>query len=199
MKKRKGGASRSRPRFWPVGRSQPSPPARFPLLAPAPAPRPRARTAAPQRRGTPAAFGRRVARMRRLGRALVGHQVRPATLTFAPAARRTRPLALSLSLSPARSRSRAAARHCRRRSELFFLAAPASSLPSATTSDSASPFASRAHAQSRSVSLACPVELTRVSRSSDNLLAHAVLPLLSANAYVLECVSFALASRIISR
>ena len=44
-----------------------------------------------------------------------------------------------------------------------------------------------------------PVELTRVSRSFGDLSARAVLPLLSAIACVLKCVSFALASRIVSR
>jgi len=61
------------------------------------------------------------------------------------------------------------------------------------------PSAPCARAQSRSVSLARPVELTGVSRSSDGLLARVILPLLSAIACVLECISFGLASRIISR
>ena len=99
MEKKKGGASRPRPHFWPAGRSRPSPPALAPFPAPAPAPRPRVRTAAPRRRGTPAELGRHVARMRRLGRTLVGHQVRPVASAFAPAARRAPPLALSLSLA----------------------------------------------------------------------------------------------------
>ena len=69
----KGGASRPRPRFSTAGRSWPSPPAR---LSP---PRARARIharrpAAPCRRGEPAELCRRVARMRRGGHALVGHQ-----------------------------------------------------------------------------------------------------------------------------
>ena len=37
MEKGKRGASRPRPRFWPVGRSRPCPPARLPLPAPTPA------------------------------------------------------------------------------------------------------------------------------------------------------------------
>ena len=166
MEKGKGGASRKRPRFWPAGRSQPSLPARHPLPALAPAPRPHARTAAPRRRGTPAAFGRRVARMRRLGRALVGHQVRPTAPAFAPTARRARPLALSLSLSPARSSSRTAACHCRRHSELFLPTAPASFLTSATTSDSASPFRiSRSH----SIAFGKPRAPSRAHRSESEL------------------------------
>ena len=83
----KEGASRPRPRFWPAGRSRPSPPA--------PAPRPRARTATPCRRGEPAELGRRVACMRRLGRALGGHQERLAAPASVPAAICTRQLLLS--------------------------------------------------------------------------------------------------------
>ena len=78
-----------------AGRSWPSSP------APAPAPRPRARTAALRRRGTPAAFGCRVARMRRLGRALLGHQVRPTAPAFTPTAICTSQLFLSRSLAHA--------------------------------------------------------------------------------------------------
>ena len=134
IEKGKGGASRPRPHFWPTGRSRPSPPA----LVPAPCPR--TRTAAPRRLGTPAEHGRRVARMRRLGRALVSHQVRPAASASVPATRRALLLALSPSLSLARSSSRTAVCHRRRRSELSPPPAPASSLPSASTSDSASSF-----------------------------------------------------------
>ena len=134
---------------WRASANQPAQPAKparpphacaspFPALAPAP--RPRARTAAPCRRGEPAELGRRVARLRWLGRALVGHQVRPAVSASVPAARGTPLLALSPSLSLARSSSRTAARHCRRRSELLSLPALASSLSSASTSDSVLPF-----------------------------------------------------------
>ena len=63
------------------------------------------------------------------------------------------------------------------------------------------PSAPRARAQSRSVSPTCPVELTRVSRSSGDLSARAVLPLLSAIACFLSalasprhCASFPVAS-----
>ena len=166
MEKGKGGASRLRPRFWPAGRSWPSPPALTPLPATAPAPRPRARTATPLRHGTPAAFDRRVARMRRLGRALVGHEVRPTAPAFAPAARHAPPLALSTSLPPTRSSSRAAARHCRRCSELSFPPALTSSLPSATTSDTASPFRIQ---RSRSIALGKPHGPGRAHRSESEL------------------------------
>ena len=166
MEKRKGGASRPRPHFWPTGRSRPSPPALTPFPALTPATCARARTTAPCRRGEPAELGRSVAHMRRLGRALVGHEVCPAPSAFAPAARRTPPLALSLFLSPARSSSRTATRHCCRRSELSSPPAPASSLPSATTSDSASSFRTPC---SRSIALGESRTHGRAHRSESEL------------------------------
>ena len=166
IEKGKGGASRPRPHFWPTGRSRPSPPTLAPFPALAPAPCPRARTAALCRRGELAELGRHVARMRRLGRALVGHQVRPAASAFAPAARHAPPLALSLCPSPARSSSRTAARHCRRRSELSPTPAPTPSLPSATTSDSASSFRTPC---SRSITLGESRAPGRAHRSESEL------------------------------
>jgi len=116
-------AGPARPRSPPSPRSRPQ--------------RVRARTAASCRPGEPAELGRRVASMRQLGRALVGHQERPATSASVPAAKRAALLALLPTLSLARS-SRSAARHRRRRSELLSLPAPASSILSATTDGSAS-------------------------------------------------------------
>ena len=80
----------------------------------------------------------RVESMRQPGRALVGHQERPAAsafvpLPFAPLRSRSRPLSRSRSSS-----SSSAARHRRRRSELLSLLATAFSLPSAATDGSAS-------------------------------------------------------------
>jgi len=100
IEKGKGGASRPRPHFWPARRSRPSPPA----LSPSPRPRSRprrvhARTAAPRRRGEPAELGCRVASMRSPGRALVGHQERPAAPASALAAVCARQLSLSRTLA----------------------------------------------------------------------------------------------------
>ena len=99
MEKGKGGASRLRPRFWPTGRSRPSPPALAPFPALVLAPRPRVRTAAPCRCCEPAELGRRVARMRWLGRALLGHQERPVAIASVPAAICAHHLLLSRSLA----------------------------------------------------------------------------------------------------
>jgi len=97
--KGKGGASRPRPCFWPAGRSRPSTPARhLPRRACV-----HMRTAVPRRSGEPAELVRRVARMRRGGRTLVGHQVRPAAPASSPAARHAPPFSLSSSPSPVRN------------------------------------------------------------------------------------------------
>jgi len=102
-RKGKGGASRLRPRFWPAGQSRPSPLARHPPPRASARASVHARTAVPRRLGGPAELGRRVVRMRRGGRTLVGHQVCPAAPASSPAARRAPPLSLSPSPSPARS------------------------------------------------------------------------------------------------
>ena len=170
LKKRERGAV-----HWRAGANQPAQPAKparpprthaFPFPALAPAPCPHAWTAAPCRRGEPAELGRRVARMRRIRRGLVGHQVRPAAFASVPAARCTPLLALSPSLSLALSSNSTAARHCRRRSELFSLPAPASSLPSASTSESVSPFRTPC---SRSTALGKPRVFGRAHRSESEL------------------------------
>ena len=75
----------------------------------------------------------------------------------------TRSLALS---HPRAAADRAAARHCRRRSEFLFPAAPASSLPSVTTSDSASPFRTQ---RSRSIALGKPRATVRAHWSESEL------------------------------
>ena len=98
-KRERGGASRPQPRFWPVGRSRPSPRACLPC------PRARARVharwpAAPCRRGEPAGLYRCVARMRRGGHALVGHREPPVTLASPSSSIRACPLPLSHSHSP---------------------------------------------------------------------------------------------------
>ena len=155
--KRKGGALAGRGlASCPLAKAGPARPRVIPL--PAPVPRPRTQTATLRRRGTPAAFGRRVARMRRGGRTLVGHQVRPTAPASFPAARRTPPLALSLSFSPTGSSS------LRRRSPFppalgapLSPAAPASSLPSATTQ------------LSRSIALGKPRAPVRAHRSESEL------------------------------
>ena len=108
-----------------------------------PSPRPhraRARTAAPCRRGAPAELGRRVTRMRQPGRALVGHQERPAASASASAAICAPPLALSPF-----GRSRAATAAPPRAIiaddlELLSRLAQASSFLSATANSSASSF-----------------------------------------------------------
>jgi len=73
MEKGKGALAGRGLASGPLAEAGPARPRVTPLPAPAPAPRPHARTAAPRRHGTPAAFGRRVARMRRLGRTMAGH------------------------------------------------------------------------------------------------------------------------------
>jgi len=99
MEKGKGGASRPRPRFWPAGRSWPSPRARLPP----PCARARVharRAAAPCHRCEPAGLYRRMARMRRGGHALVGHQEPPVALASPSYAIRALPLPLSRSRLP---------------------------------------------------------------------------------------------------
>ena len=189
----RGGARRPRPHFWPAGRSRPSPPSCQPL--------PRTSAASTHVDGRAATSWHAGSVRSTHGTHAPGwtHPCRPPGTPD-----RARPLPrcqmrsttqLSPCLSPARSSSRAAARHCRLRSELFFPLALASSLPSSTTSDSASPFRIQ---RSRSVRLARPVELTGLSRSSGDLSARAVLPLLSAIAHIFEHISVALASHIVS-
>ena len=149
-KKGKGGASRPRPRFWPAGRSRPSPPTRHPLHAREPCPR--AWTAAPRRRGTPAALGptwRACARVDAPWSATRCARPRPppSPLLDALLHSHSRPL----------SRPRAAADR---------VAAPASSLTSMTTGDSASPFRTQ---RSRSIALGKPCAPVRAHRSESEL------------------------------
>jgi hypothetical protein len=90
-------------------------------------------------RATVATSCRRVVLIRRLGRALVGPQVRPAapaTPSSPICAHRSSSLALS---RPSSSSSHATACHCRRHSELLSFVAPTSFFESTATNDLASP------------------------------------------------------------
>ena len=109
------------------------------------------------------------------------------------------PLIHSPSLAFARpdSRSgRATARHCHRRSELLSLAAPASSLESSATSDSTSP--SRTP-RARSTDLGTLCSPARAHRSSGDLSARVVLPLISTIAHVFKRISSASTSHTFPR
>ena len=197
MEKGKGGASRPRPRFWPAGRSWPSPPA----LAPSS----RSRRRRVHARGRPCRDA--VARRQHSAaawRACGDLDVPWSATRFARPRPPSPPLpdALLRSLSRSLSRPHAAAAPPlaiaveARSSYPRQLRPPPSHPPPPATPPH--PSAPRARAQSRSVSLARPVELTGVSRSSGDLSARAVLPLLNAIACIIECVSFALALRNLS-
>ena len=112
-----------------------------------------------------------------------------------------RPSTRSLTLSFARAHQQPAPplaiAACARSSFLRQLWPPPSNLRRPATPPR--PSAPSARAQSRSVSLARPLELTGVSRSSSDISARVVLPLLSTFAYVFERVNFALTSSTVSR
>ena len=157
-KKGRGGASRPRPRFWPAGRSRPSPPARHPL--------PRASVASMRADGR-AATPWHAGSVRPTRGAHEPGWTHPGRPPGAPDHARLRPRCQtrsstrSLALSLARAQQQP-----RRRSELFFPAAPASSLPFATTSDSSSPFRIQ---RSRSIALGKPRATGRAHRSESEL------------------------------
>jgi len=159
MEKAKGGASRPRPRFWPAGRSRPSPPARDPL--------PRASTMSTRADGRAATPWHAGSVRQTRGAHAPGwtHPGRPpgAPDRIRPLPRcQTRSSTRSLALSLARTQQQP----CRRRSKLFFPTAPASSLLSATTSVSASPFRMP---RSRSITLGKPRAPGRAHRSESEL------------------------------
>ena len=114
----------------------------------------------------------------------------PSPLPDAPLCSRSRPLSRSRAAAAAPPRAIAADAWSFSPCQLR----PPPSPPRAPTAPPR-PSAPRARAQSCSVSLARPVELTGVSRSSGDLSVHTVLPLLSAIACVFRRVSSALALR----
>ena len=179
-KKRRGqgGASRLPPRFWPAGRSRPSPRAHSP-----PSPRPRAMAG----RAVPPWRASRTPPPR-------GAPMRPGRPPGAPAAPTSpsslicaRPLSLSRSLSLAAPAVRAAARHYRRRSEFHSFVASASSFESTATNDPTSPPRTP---RARSIAL---------DKSSSTVRAHVVLPLLSTMGRDSKRVSLASTSRLFPR
>ena len=190
-KKGKGGASRPRPRFWSAGRSRPSPRARLPSSAnPHPCPRTTAGRAVPPWRTGKALppRGAHAPGWTRRGRP-PGAPGRTRFSLLCHSRSSTPPLSLSFAQIAAVAAPPIAIAADAWSSSLWQLQPPPSNpRPPATLPRLPTP---RVCAQPPSISLARPLELAGVSRSSGDLSAHVVLPLLSPIAHDFKRISSA--------